>query len=388
MPAELSVPARGTRPRNRRALITAAAVELFARVGFSGVAMSDIARSVNVAPSALYRHFPGKTELFVAAARATLSPFAEHLAAASDTPLDRLVVELGALAATHRTAGVLWQREARLLPAEVRREVRADLRAVARLLAERIRRERPGLDAERADLLAWSALAAMASASFHRLKGPETVLPAVLLRIVHTGFGEPAGAAVEPVATGVAPHSRRERILRAASVLFADRGYPAVTIDDVGEAAGISGPSVYHHFAGKQELLLAALDRGDEWLWMELGTALAAARDESDALHRLLDSYVRLASRRSEMVAVVLGELRDLPAAEVHRARQSQHDYVTEWTELLRAVRPELDAVAARTEVQAALMVVTAGAQTPHLVRRPGFGREVRAVAEAVLLPS
>lgn len=385
-----SAPARGTRPRNRRALIVAAATDLFYRVGYAGVSMSDIAEAVNVAPSALYRHFPGKSELFVAAARATLAPTAELLAASGDTPSKELMGRLAVVTLANRQTGVLWQREARLLPAEVRREIRGDLRQVARLLGGRIGQDRPELSAEHANLLAWSVLAGISSVSFHQLQLPptrfEALLADILNRIASTHLPDPPAADGAAAGAGLVPRTRRERVLREASVLFAGRGYTAVTVDDIGEVAGIAGPSVYNHFASKQDLLVATLQRGNEWLWMELDGALAAASDEADALRRLLSSYVRLVTRRSDLVDVVVSDLRQLPEADMHRARQSQHDYITEWSELLRAVRGDLDAVAARIQVQAALMVVNDGAHTPHLARTPGFARAIEAVAAGLLV--
>ncbi|QJY49907.1 TetR/AcrR family transcriptional regulator [Pseudonocardia broussonetiae] len=380
-------PARGTRPRNRRALIVAAAVELFHRVGYAGVSMSDIAAAVNVAPSALYRHFPGKTDLFVAAARAALVPTAECLAASDAWSLDELARELAAVTLDHREAGVLWQREARLLPLDLRREVRGDLREVARVLTARIARYRPDVGPEQADLLSWSALAALSSVSFHPLRPArfDAVLADVVERVIGAPVADAAGTGGPGTGAGLVPRTRRERVLREASGLFSARGFAAVTVDDIGEAVGIAGPSVYHHFPGKQDLLLAALDRGNEWLWMELDIALAAAHDEADALRRLLDSFVRLATLRHDLVDTVLGDLRQLPEADRQRALQAQHDYVTEWTELLRAVRPDLDAVAARVRVLALLMIVNDGAQTPHLARRPGFPAAIRSVAAHLL---
>ena len=58
-------PPRGTRPRNRRRLIVAAAAELFASRGYAQVSMADVADAVAVRPSALYRHFRGKDDLLV-----------------------------------------------------------------------------------------------------------------------------------------------------------------------------------------------------------------------------------------------------------------------------------------------------------------------------------
>ena len=53
--------------------------------------------------------------------------------------------------------------------------------------------------------------------------------------------------------------SRRDEILEIAVGLFAARGYDGVSMDDIGSAAGVTGPALYHHFAGKEAMLVAAL---------------------------------------------------------------------------------------------------------------------------------
>src|SRR6201991_4568328 len=54
--------------------------------------------------------------------------------------------------------------------------------------------------------------------------------------------------------------SRRDEILEIAMGLFATRGYHGVSMDDIGAAAGVTGPALYHHFAGKEAMLVAALN--------------------------------------------------------------------------------------------------------------------------------
>src|SRR2546429_3994095 len=53
--------------------------------------------------------------------------------------------------------------------------------------------------------------------------------------------------------------SRREELLEIAVGLFASRGYHGVSMDDIGAAAGVTGPALYHHFAGKEAMMAAAL---------------------------------------------------------------------------------------------------------------------------------
>ncbi|WP_319950180.1 helix-turn-helix domain-containing protein, partial [Klebsiella pneumoniae] len=52
---------------------------------------------------------------------------------------------------------------------------------------------------------------------------------------------------------------RRQQLLEAGARLIADRGFPGVRLDDLGAAAGISGPAVYRHFPSKEALLVELL---------------------------------------------------------------------------------------------------------------------------------
>jgi AcrR family transcriptional regulator len=53
--------------------------------------------------------------------------------------------------------------------------------------------------------------------------------------------------------------SAREKILVAATNLFYDQGYQATTVDHVLERSGVSRPTLYTHFATKEDLGLAYL---------------------------------------------------------------------------------------------------------------------------------
>ena len=66
------------------------------------------------------------------------------------------------------------------------------------------------------------------------------------------------------VATRATP--ARERILAAAYELFSHRGIRAVGTDEVIERAGVARATLYRHFATKNDLVLAVLQRREE-LW-------------------------------------------------------------------------------------------------------------------------
>ncbi|MGH3239274.1 MAG: TetR/AcrR family transcriptional regulator, partial [Spirillospora sp.] len=129
-------PPRGVRPRNRRELIVAAAAGLFHRDGYDQVAVSAVADAVNVRPSALYRHFSGKARLLAEVVLAELRPFR---GAVTDGALDAMLPGLVRVALDHPRLGVLWQREARALPAGERAMIQDEVDALNGRLASALR---------------------------------------------------------------------------------------------------------------------------------------------------------------------------------------------------------------------------------------------------------
>ncbi|GBG38205.1 TetR/AcrR family transcriptional regulator [Mycobacterium montefiorense] len=63
-----------------------------------------------------------------------------------------------------------------------------------------------------------------------------------------------------------APPSARERVLNAAYDLFSRRGIHAVGTDEVIDRAGVAKATLYRHFATKNDLVLAVLQRREE-IW-------------------------------------------------------------------------------------------------------------------------
>jgi AcrR family transcriptional regulator len=58
---------------------------------------------------------------------------------------------------------------------------------------------------------------------------------------------------------GVTAAETRERLLRAAADVFAERGYDGTRVVDIAATAGVSNGALYAHFGSKAELLVAAL---------------------------------------------------------------------------------------------------------------------------------
>jgi len=189
------------------------------------------------------------------------------------------------------------------------------------------------------------------------------------------------------VGSQVRRSSRRDQILEIAVRLFAERGYHGVSMDDIGSAAGVTGPALYHHFAGKESMLVAALTPVSEGL-LAGGLERVAAHpgDARAALESLVDFHVEFALEHPAVIAVHLHELDRLPEEPRRQIRKLQRLYVEEWVGVLDAVRPALSAGEARVLAHAAFGLMNS---TPFLggeVERPQRAALLREAALAALL--
>ena len=92
------------------------------------------------------------------------------------------------------------------------------------------------------------------------------------------GDARVAAEAGRRVRTRLPRAEREQQMLDAARALFAERGYAAVTMDDVAAAVGVTKPLLYTYFGNKERLFLACMEPA--------GDALADARGRRRAERR------------------------------------------------------------------------------------------------------
>ena len=81
-------------------------------------------------------------------------------------------------------------------------------------------------------------------------------------------------------------------ILDAATVLFAARGFAAVTTPEVAAAAGVAQGSVFHHFPTKRDLFVAVHNRFQLRLIEGIDAAAASARDPWSRFDAIWRAYL------------------------------------------------------------------------------------------------
>jgi AcrR family transcriptional regulator len=181
--------------------------------------------------------------------------------------------------------------------------------------------------------------------------------------------------------------TRRDEILEIAVGLFASRGYHGVSMDDIGSAAGVTGPALYHHFAGKEAMLVAALIPVSEGL-LEGGRKRMAEHSGRAALESLIEFHVEFALANPAVIALHLHELDRLPEEPRRQIRKLQRLYVEDWVRALTGIRPELSAAEARVLAHAAFGLMNS---TPFLggeVDRSRRAALLRAATAGALMPA
>ncbi|MDR6684639.1 AcrR family transcriptional regulator [Arthrobacter sp. 1088] len=369
-------PERGTRPRNRRALILAAAGDLFAQKGYAQVSMNDVAKAMAVQPSALYRHFPSKGELLREAVVASLQPVLDSVTQAPDGDLEQLIASLGRAVLEHRENGVLWERESRHLPPATRFDIASGVKFA---ISGKLQSGSHALPASEADLRAWAMFAVMISVSWnpHRLSRVEEEFQlARLARTVLVMPLPPIEASGNHRRTQIPmPRSRREALLAASIRQFAAFGFEAVSLDDIAAEIGVTGPSIYRHFDSKAEMLAAALHRAKEARWMDMWRALSEAADASEALQRILSSYIAFSLTSPEFLQLAVSERPHLPEGDSRTLMEAEGDYITDLASLVEDIYPGANPEVVRTRVKAALHVISSVVRTPSL-------RDIRGIQE------
>src|ERR1700748_3343406 len=132
-----------------------------------------------------------------------------------------------------------------------------------------------------------------------------------------------------PAAQGLsrAKSDGRSQLIAAAERLVAERGFLAVRLEDIGAAAGVSGPAIYRHFPNKESLLLEVvvgirtrlLDGAREG---RSGRTTAAA-----ALDGLIDFHLDFTLGEPDLIRIQDRDLAYLPASAERQVRRGPRPY-------------------------------------------------------------
>jgi AcrR family transcriptional regulator len=327
----------------RRGEILDAAAALFAREGYRGTSMREVATAAGIQAGSLYHHFPSKEAIAV------------ELVEEYHADLDRTVRDFGSGSGAAGGLGpVAALRAFARDVAEVSGRNRAALQismydaptSASLTLKTVVRAESASLDEHWRSLIATAIKAGAIDQRIdprilrHVLRDtlpmtgvmvwergtPDGGLAAVadcVTSIILDGLAVPESVPPEPhsksAAIGVVTQARarwaaqarsrlRERpgmILDVARAEFAQRGFEATTMRDIADAAGLSAGNLYRYFESKDAMVTAILSEFSDRLLAAYREVLAVgtqAVESLEAICWLLDQAGREFSREIDML--------------------------------------------------------------------------------------
>jgi TetR/AcrR family fatty acid metabolism transcriptional regulator len=110
--------------------------------------------------------------------------------------------------------------------------------------------------------------------------------------------------------TAAARGDKRDLLLRAATRVFAERGFFGAQVADVARAAGVASGTVYLYFRGKDDLLIEIFDKTMTEAIAEGRAALAAAHTPVERLRTIARLHLERLGRDRRLAIVFQVELR------------------------------------------------------------------------------
>lgn len=127
----------------------------------------------------------------------------------------------------------------------------------------------------------------------------------------------------------------REAILEAAAKVFRQKGYNGSSMSDIAEAVGLQKGSLYHHFSGKQEILLKLLDKGLALVTSRMAMVMEKDIPADEKLRYAMREYLLTLSEQGDIVSVLLLEHRSLNQVYQNRHIPSRDRFESLWRELI-----------------------------------------------------
>ena len=111
------------------------------------------------------------------------------------------------------------------------------------------------------------------------------------------------------------PPRRKQEILKVATALFAEKGYHATSMQDIGDALGVQRGSLYHHIQSKEDLLYEIMRFCSAALLERVEPVVAAPLSPAEKLTRFIEAHLDTVIALRPEFRVLVRELRSLPPA-------------------------------------------------------------------------
>lgn len=177
----------------------------------------------------------------------------------------------------------------------------------------------------------------------------------------------------------------RQRLLDAATELFYSQGIKATGIDAIVKLAGTNKMTLYHHFASKDELVIAFLRKRDadftDWLVAQLASRAAHPQDKILAIFDVIEDWMSIPGFRG---CAFINAAAEFPVADnpVHRLSAEFYD---KFQALIGSLTAECGIAAAEPLAAQITLLVEGAIVSEQMKRHAGAARYARQAAEILM---
>ncbi len=121
---------------------------------------------------------------------------------------------------------------------------------------------------------------------------------------------------------------KRERILQAATRIFARKGYYAARVRDVAQEAGVADGTIYLYFRNKEDLLLTLFRERAQTLLAALRAIAEQQEDPTERMRQVIALHLGIAREQRELAQVMTVTLRQSASLIHHYGRPLFREYL------------------------------------------------------------
>ncbi len=340
--------ARAEVERNQRQRLYGATIAVVAEKGYQATTLAELCSLSGVSSRSFYDLFAGKDELFLETLKAVIELAIEYtvsneaLAAGPAGGADEdwdvqarrgfdAFIEM--VVAQPPTARVMLI-EAYAAGPEAIAPIEAATEGFEWLTRQTAERspERAGMPPE---MITAHTGASREIASARLRQGRERELPRLLDEMWDfiSAFRPPpeplrlVGRTPAPGAETLEAHDHAERAIRAFAVVVAEKGYTRTTVDEVVARAGMSATTFYDNFAGKEDILVAAIDSAGAQTVAAAVPPFERAADWPHGLRAAYSAVFNFFASRPALARLVMSEIYAAGPAAVERRVEAMRPF-------------------------------------------------------------
>lgn len=133
---------------------------------------------------------------------------------------------------------------------------------------------------------------------------------------------------------------RRAEIYSAAARIICDKGFDAMTMNDIAQAVGMTKAGIYHYIDGKQNMLFAIMNYGMDSLDQGVIARASLIDDAEKRLTAIVHNHAKLITRGSNAITVLVDEVAGLSAVQRKKIilrKRVYFDFIRDTLEQLKA---------------------------------------------------